>query len=155
MLRHEREAHGLHGHGHRPHVCLYDGCDRADPTNGFPRKWNLLDHMKRVHDHPDDATDARPPSPMSEGRISKGGRRRRASTASQGSNPKNASKRAHAAKRRSSVQKGSPALAKALEHYVPEYVGQALPQATMDLQHYADFAQPSTVRPEQLIIRTR
>src|SRR6266511_6476506 len=48
-LRHEREAHGLHGHGKMPHLCHYEGCDRATPDNGFPRRWNLYDHMKRVH----------------------------------------------------------------------------------------------------------
>lgn len=52
LLRHEREAHGLHGHGDKPFLCVYDGCERAVPGNGFPRQWNLRDHMKRVHnDH--------------------------------------------------------------------------------------------------------
>ncbi|KAI5465520.1 hypothetical protein BGZ63DRAFT_348081 [Mariannaea sp. PMI_226] len=52
LLRHEREAHGLHGHGEKPFLCVYDGCERAVPGNGFPRQWNLRDHMKRVHnDH--------------------------------------------------------------------------------------------------------
>ncbi|KAG6003651.1 hypothetical protein E4U21_001812 [Claviceps maximensis] len=52
LLRHEREAHGLHGHGDKPFLCVYEGCERAVPGNGFPRQWNLRDHMKRVHnDH--------------------------------------------------------------------------------------------------------
>ena len=52
LLRHEREAHGLHGHGEKPFLCHYQGCDRAAPGNGFPRQWNLRDHMKRMHnDH--------------------------------------------------------------------------------------------------------
>ncbi|KAH6897231.1 hypothetical protein B0T10DRAFT_526402 [Thelonectria olida] len=52
LLRHEREAHGLHGHGEKPFLCIYEGCERANPGNGFPRQWNLRDHMKRVHnDH--------------------------------------------------------------------------------------------------------
>ncbi|KAI9166659.1 hypothetical protein HJFPF1_02773 [Paramyrothecium foliicola] len=52
LLRHEREAHGLHGHGDKPFLCMYEGCERAVPGNGFPRQWNLRDHMKRVHnDH--------------------------------------------------------------------------------------------------------
>lgn len=51
LLRHEREAHGLHGHGEKPYRCEYEGCDRALPGNGFPRNYNLLDHMKRVHGH--------------------------------------------------------------------------------------------------------
>ncbi|KAL5888557.1 hypothetical protein ACKVWC_003819 [Pyricularia oryzae] len=49
LLRHEREAHGMHGHGAKPYLCTYEGCDRAQPGNGFPRHWNLKDHMKRVH----------------------------------------------------------------------------------------------------------
>ncbi|KAF4121160.1 ZnF C2H2, partial [Geosmithia morbida] len=52
LLRHEREAHGLHGHGDKPFLCHYEGCERGVPGNGFPRQWNLKDHMKRVHnDH--------------------------------------------------------------------------------------------------------
>ncbi|KAF2214721.1 hypothetical protein CERZMDRAFT_23665, partial [Cercospora zeae-maydis SCOH1-5] len=51
LLRHEREAHGMHGHGERPHLCFYPGCERGIPGNGFPRRYNLFDHMKRVHDH--------------------------------------------------------------------------------------------------------
>lgn len=51
LFRHEREAHGFHGHGDNPHLCLFEGCDRAIPGNGFPRRWNLFDHMKRVHDY--------------------------------------------------------------------------------------------------------
>lgn len=39
----------MHGHGEKPFLCIYEGCDRAAPGNGFPRHWNLRDHMKRVH----------------------------------------------------------------------------------------------------------
>ncbi|KAH7418749.1 hypothetical protein BKA64DRAFT_207629 [Cadophora sp. MPI-SDFR-AT-0126] len=49
LLRHEREAHGLHGHGDRPYLCTYEGCKRSAPGNGFPRYWNLQDHIKRLH----------------------------------------------------------------------------------------------------------
>ena len=49
LLRHEREAHGMHGHGDKPYPCPYPDCDRSG-TNGFPRRWNLGDHIKRVHD---------------------------------------------------------------------------------------------------------
>ncbi|PKY08432.1 putative C2H2 finger domain protein [Aspergillus campestris IBT 28561] len=51
LFRHEREAHGLHGHGDNPHLCLFEGCDRSVPGFGFPRRWNLFDHMRRVHDY--------------------------------------------------------------------------------------------------------
>ncbi|KAH8790905.1 Zn-finger protein [Hyaloscypha sp. PMI_1271] len=47
LLRHEREAHAMHGHGDKPFVCPFQNCSRAG--NGFPRRWNLRDHMKRVH----------------------------------------------------------------------------------------------------------
>ncbi|KAJ5106049.1 hypothetical protein NUU61_003396 [Penicillium alfredii] len=51
LFRHEREAHGLHGHGDNPHLCLWEGCERSVPGYGFPRRWNLFDHMRRVHDY--------------------------------------------------------------------------------------------------------
>jgi hypothetical protein len=49
LFRHEREAHGMHFYGKNPHRCQYAGCDRS--IEGFPRRWNLHDHMKRVHKH--------------------------------------------------------------------------------------------------------
>ena len=49
LLRHEREAHAMHGHGEKPFLCTYEGCDRSVSGNGFPRHWNLRDHMRRVH----------------------------------------------------------------------------------------------------------
>lgn len=51
LLRHEREAHGMHGHGDKPYLCTFEDCERRLPGNGFPRRWNLQDHMKRVHDY--------------------------------------------------------------------------------------------------------
>lgn len=47
LLRHEREAHGMHGH--MEINCVFEGCERSYPNRGFPRKWNAQDHMKRVH----------------------------------------------------------------------------------------------------------
>ncbi len=41
----------MHGHGAKPHLCSYDDCERSMPGNGFPRRWNLFDHMRRVHDY--------------------------------------------------------------------------------------------------------
>ena len=46
LLRHEREAHGMHGHGSDPFMCSYPDCDRG---RGFPRRYNLEDHMRRMH----------------------------------------------------------------------------------------------------------
>lgn len=42
----------MHGHGEKPFLCTYDGCDRSVSGNGFPRHWNLRDHMRRVHSDP-------------------------------------------------------------------------------------------------------
>ena len=51
LLRHEREAHALHGHGDKPYLCEFQDCERAQSSKGFPRQWNLRDHMKRVHNY--------------------------------------------------------------------------------------------------------
>ncbi|CAG8979271.1 hypothetical protein HYALB_00010804 [Hymenoscyphus albidus] len=59
LLRHEREAHAMHGHGDKPFHCTFEGCERSAPGNGFPRHWNLRDHMKRVHNN---APTSPPPS---------------------------------------------------------------------------------------------
>lgn len=32
-------------------MCKFADCDRARDGNGFPRRWNQRDHMKRVHDY--------------------------------------------------------------------------------------------------------
>ena len=40
----------MHGHGEKPYACPFDDCDRSE--RGFPRKWNLADHMRRVHPCP-------------------------------------------------------------------------------------------------------
>ncbi|TAQ84638.1 hypothetical protein B7494_g7040 [Chlorociboria aeruginascens] len=66
LLRHEREAHAMHGHGLKPFFCKYEGCERSIPGNGFPRHWNLRDHMKRVHNDPGASrsnADGSPPPP--------------------------------------------------------------------------------------------
>lgn len=39
----------MHGHGARPNLCHYQDCERATPGQGFPRRYNLFDHMRRVH----------------------------------------------------------------------------------------------------------
>ncbi|KAL8739514.1 MAG: hypothetical protein Q9190_007689 [Brigantiaea leucoxantha] len=74
LLRHEREAHGMHGHGEKPHLCTYPECDRSITGNGFPRRWNLFDHMKRVHDYnePASSTGSTSPTPSSTGSFYQG-----------------------------------------------------------------------------------
>ncbi|EMC99194.1 hypothetical protein BAUCODRAFT_394514 [Baudoinia panamericana UAMH 10762] len=87
LLRHEREAHGMHGHGDRPHLCFYHGCERRIPGNGFPRRYNLFDHMKRVHDHKDDpSTSLDSPTMTTHPGIQRrtAGRKRKASDAGAG-----------------------------------------------------------------------
>ncbi|KAL8709562.1 MAG: hypothetical protein Q9220_005654 [cf. Caloplaca sp. 1 TL-2023] len=65
LLRHEREAHGMHGHGDKPHLCTYQDCERSILGNGFPRRWNLFDHMRRVHNYSGPASSPRSSSPTS------------------------------------------------------------------------------------------
>ncbi|KFY76489.1 hypothetical protein V499_03911 [Pseudogymnoascus sp. VKM F-103] len=62
LLRHEREAHAMHGHGEKPFLCTAENCDRAILGNGFPRHWNLRDHMKRVHNTVPEPTDSDQPT---------------------------------------------------------------------------------------------
>ena len=49
LLRHEREAHWMHRRRAKPFLCKFEGCERAHENHGFPRRWILLDHMKKVH----------------------------------------------------------------------------------------------------------
>jgi hypothetical protein len=79
LLRHEREAHGMHGHGARPHLCHFRDCERAVPGHGFPRRYNLFDHMKRVHQYDGPTTE---PSPPVQGQAARKptSRKRKAST---------------------------------------------------------------------------
>lgn len=74
LLRHEREAHGLHGHGDKPFLCSHEGCDRSLPGNGFPRQWNLRDHMKRVHNDRGSAGGSPPSAPVQP--VAKGRKRK-------------------------------------------------------------------------------
>ncbi|KAJ0282055.1 hypothetical protein CBS470a_008000 [Colletotrichum nupharicola] len=74
LLRHEREAHAMHGHGDKPFLCSYDGCDRAMPGNGFPRQWNLKDHMRRVHN--DNGVPGSPNTASSGQQVAKGRKRK-------------------------------------------------------------------------------
>ena len=59
----------MHGHGAKPFLCKFDGCERAHENHGFPRRWNLLDHMKRVHGYsasePSNNSDSPSPSDSS------------------------------------------------------------------------------------------
>lgn len=86
LLRHEREAHGMHGHGEKPHLCHFVDCERSQPGNGFPRRWNLGDHMKRVHEYtgPAYSTGSSSPTPSSASSFYQGvPSKRRTSSSSQ------------------------------------------------------------------------
>ncbi|KAH7092226.1 hypothetical protein FB567DRAFT_545409 [Paraphoma chrysanthemicola] len=80
LLRHEREAHGMHGHGARPHLCHFRDCERAVPGHGFPRRYNLFDHMKRVHQYDGPTTEPSPPAMPGQAQRKTLNRKRKAST---------------------------------------------------------------------------
>ncbi|KAJ5593988.1 uncharacterized protein N7459_000196 [Penicillium hispanicum] len=110
LFRHEREAHGLHGHGDNPHLCLWEGCERSVPGYGFPRRWNLYDHMRRVHDYASSERQSSPEtSPSSTGaskrKDSSGGRKRRSVT---GATPAPSMKRTRSVHSQSGSVKASP-----------------------------------------------
>ena len=69
----------MHGHGEKPYLCTYEGCERSIAGHGFPRQWNLRDHMRRVHN--DSGTTAQPASPPASGATtSTRGRKRKNDT---------------------------------------------------------------------------
>jgi len=61
----------MHGHGEKPFLCKFEGCERGFSGNGFPRHWNLCDHMKRVHNR------SPSPSPGSSFNARASGRKKR------------------------------------------------------------------------------
>ncbi|KAJ4403749.1 hypothetical protein N0V85_005020 [Neurospora sp. IMI 360204] len=77
LLRHEREAHAMHGHGEKPYLCTYEGCERSLPGHGFPRQWNLRDHMRRVHNDNGSTAQAASSPPPSGASASSRGRKRK------------------------------------------------------------------------------
>ena len=83
LFRHEREAHGMHNHGVNPYLCDYPDCERAKAGNGFPRRWNQRDHMKRVHGW----DELEPSRGSSNDRHSTDGSRRKRGTGGPGSVP--------------------------------------------------------------------
>ena len=107
LLRHEREAHGMHGHGEKPNLCTFPDCDRSLPGNGFPRRWNLGDHMKRVHDYtaPARSNASSSPSPSVNSYYQGVSSKRRTSNTSHSEGPKRA--------KQGSSSKPSPKIGKA------------------------------------------
>ncbi|KAJ8133285.1 hypothetical protein O1611_g351 [Lasiodiplodia mahajangana] len=133
LLRHEREAHAMHGHGDKPYLCTYDGCERAIPGNGFPRQWNLRDHMRRVHNDNGNSLSAHtgPPQPThgSSTQSAKGRKRKnKDSIDSSSSSRKQASKSAQAAEAAAAAKAAEQPLIdewyqhqKALQSYLQVY----------------------------------
>lgn len=74
----------MHGHGSRPHLCHFTDCERSVPGNGFPRRYNLFDHMKRVHDFTGPPAEPSPSSQGPTGTSRKSTSRKRKSTAEEG-----------------------------------------------------------------------
>lgn len=67
----------MHGHGDKPFLCKYEGCERGVTGNGFPRRWNLYDHMKRVHNDPCTSRSAGGSPPPSEKPATTSGSKKR------------------------------------------------------------------------------
>ena len=53
----------MHGHGEKPFRCDFPDCSRF--LDGFPRRWNARDHMKRIHNHIPAESPSRSHSPSS------------------------------------------------------------------------------------------
>lgn len=143
LLRHEREAHAMHGHGDKPYLCTYEGCDRAVLGNGFPRQWNLKDHMRRVHNDNGNSLNAvsgSPPSGQgSAAQSAKGRKRKNKDSVDSAPSRKHASRYAQAeAANRAAEQ---PMVDewhqhhKALQTYLQEY---SVPDAFDYLQHITE-----------------
>ena len=84
----------MHGHGDKPFLCTYEGCERSNPGYGFPRQWNLRDHMRRVHnDSCVPSTSVPASSPPASGSSSNSkGRKRKKDTSGSSAGKKSSSK---------------------------------------------------------------
>ena len=68
----------MHGHGDKPYLCTYEGCERSVTGNGFPRHWNLRDHMRRVHNDPGPSRSSNSGSPPPSAGTVRGKNKRKA-----------------------------------------------------------------------------
>lgn len=121
----------MHGHGPKPHLCYFKECERAQEDNGFPRRWNLFDHMKRVHDfagtEPSNKSNSPAPSSSSpEPHVEVLKKKRTPSPIAQGSNKK---AKVNATGRSIEATTGTQNTVKAKATTVePEYLSQSLDQ---------------------------
>lgn len=67
----------MHGHGDKPYLCTSEGCERSIVGNGFPRHWNLRDHMRRVHNDPGPSKSSASGSPPPSGGTGRGRNKRK------------------------------------------------------------------------------
>ncbi|KAI1337743.1 hypothetical protein F5Y15DRAFT_417534 [Xylariaceae sp. FL0016] len=129
LLRHEREAHAMHGHGDKPYLCTYEGCDRAVHGNGFPRQWNLRDHMRRVHnDNGSSLAHGSSPSAQGSSHSTKGRKRKSKEITESSSSRKHAVRAAQAAEAAAAARAAEQPMhdewyqhQKALQTYLQEY----------------------------------
>ncbi|EMR70923.1 putative zinc finger domain-containing protein [Eutypa lata UCREL1] len=146
LLRHEREAHAMHGHGDKPYLCTYEGCDRALPGNGFPRQWNLKDHMRRVHNDNGSSlnmTTSPPTAQPTSSHSTKGRKRKSKDSADHGSSSrKHSSRSAQVADAAAAIKAVEQPMImewnqhkQALETYLQDY---SVPDAFEHLEHIMD-----------------
>ena len=122
----------MHGHGAKPHLCTYKDCERSLPGNGFPRRYNLFDHMKRVHDY---KAPVSPPAPSTEIPHSSTGPRRQ--TSRKRKHTGSGSNEAHAPEKRNKVETPSKKEAEAP-------IATAIPIATQTSRRQSQINQLET-----------
>ena len=78
LFHHELEAHSMHEHGDKQYLCTYEDCDCSLTGNGFPRHWNLRDHVRRVHNDPGPTKSRTSGSPLPSKTPARGRNKRKA-----------------------------------------------------------------------------
>lgn len=137
----------MHGHGDKPYLCTYERCDRAMPGNGFPRQWNLKDHMRRVHNDNGSSLNLPSASPPTAPSSVKGRKRKGKESIDSTSSRKQSSKAAQAI--------DEAAAAKAMEQPMFEQWNSHHQALNLYLQEYSaadafDYAQQLSAAQEHL-----
>jgi hypothetical protein len=71
----------MHGHGEKPFLCTFEGCERGVPGNSFSRRRYVDKHMKRVHNRS-------PSLPPGTAKPLRGSKKRKNSTGKTGASKK-------------------------------------------------------------------
>jgi hypothetical protein len=50
LIGRENEPQHIQFHKPAPLFCSFASCERGNPDNGFPGRWNLIEHIERVHE---------------------------------------------------------------------------------------------------------